>query len=237
MFWILLAVAAAVACRAMLNKKQSSSPSGRCATPTLRSQQSGDEGEAIVDAELYAALSWLCGNNFYLHRGALLLNHAPGTAFPTAEVDHLAITPFGIFVVETKNWTGKIQCGPDAQSILRVGADGHQEVRRSPIRQNRSKVGFLRSVLPRVWSVEGIAVFAHPQSEVSSALPANLIRVGDLRQWLRARKLLHEARECTPVNVSHARRAVLAVAETGPDAIRKHRLKVRETSYKLPVAS
>ncbi|MGF6472624.1 hypothetical protein QFZ89_007875 [Paraburkholderia youngii] len=46
--------------------------------PATRSQCSGDEGEAAVQTELHAALQWLCGDNFYLHPGPLLLNHAPG---------------------------------------------------------------------------------------------------------------------------------------------------------------
>ncbi|MGF6652801.1 hypothetical protein OKW34_003390 [Paraburkholderia youngii] len=111
-----------------------------------------------MQAELRSALQWLCGDNFYLHPGALLLNHAPGTEFPTAELDHLAITPFGIFVIETKNWAGSILPGADAQTVVRVGADGQRETRRSPLRQNRSKVGFLRSVLPGIWPVEGLGV-------------------------------------------------------------------------------
>ncbi|WP_309243978.1 nuclease-related domain-containing protein [Caballeronia sp. EK] len=30
------------------------------------------------------------------------------TQFPTAEIDHLAVTPFGVFIFETKHWSGHI---------------------------------------------------------------------------------------------------------------------------------
>ena len=179
-------------------------------------------------------MEWLCGDNFYLHPGALLLNHAPGSAFPTAEVDHLAVTPFGIFVVETKNWAGRIEPGPDLQNVVRIGADGRRELRRSPMQQNRSKVAFLRSVLPGSWPVEGVPAFPHPHGDLSPALPLNLMRATDLRQWLRDRKSRHQSRGDLPINVVQARRAILAVAETGSVAIERHRLKLRENPKKLP---
>ncbi|MGF6267354.1 hypothetical protein OKW49_008348 [Paraburkholderia youngii] len=198
--------------------------------PATRNQKSGDEGEALVQAELRSALQWLCGENFYLHPGALLLNHAPGTKFPTAELDHLAITPFGIFVIETKNWAGSILPGPDSQTVVRVSADGQRETRRSPLRQNRSKVGFLRGVLPGTWPVEGLGVFASDRCEISAALPANLIRRADLHQWLRARQARHDARGDLPVNVHHAWRAIQAVAVTGDAAIHAHRIHVMQSA-------
>ncbi|AUT75442.1 nuclease [Paraburkholderia hospita] len=232
MYWFLIA-AAAIFYAVKRHKRRAIGPTG-LGVPASRSQRSGEQGEAVVQAELRAALEWLCGDNFYLHPGALLLNHAPGSAFPTAEVDHLAITPFGIFVVETKNWAGRIEPGPDVQSVVRIGADGHREIRRSPIQQNRSKVAFLRSMLPGRWLVEGIAVFPNPHCDLSSALPANLMRAIDLRQWLRDRKSRHDARNALPVNVVQARRAILAVAETGAEAIEMHRAKLRENPKKLP---
>ncbi|BCF95143.1 nuclease-related domain-containing protein [Paraburkholderia largidicola] len=232
MYWFL--VAAAVIFIAAKRHKRRPSDSTGSRVPVPRSQRSGEEGEAVVQAELRAALQWLCGDDFYLHPGTLLLNHAPGSAFPTAEVDHLAVTPFGIFVVETKNWAGRIEPGPDLQSVVRIGVDGRREMRRSPTQQNRSKVAFLRSVLPGCWPVEGIAAFPHAHCNLSSALPLNLMRATDLRQWLRDRKSWHDARGSLPVDVVQARRAILAVAETGSLAIEMHRATLRENPKKLP---
>ena len=233
MYWFLFA-AAVILYAVKRRKRRSGDSTGSRAIPVSRSQRSGDEGEAVVQAELRAALEWLCGDDFYLHPGALLLNHAPGSAFPTAEVDHLAVTPFGVFVVETKNWTGRIEPGPDLQSVVRIGVDGRRETRRSPMQQNRSKVAFLRSVLPGNWPVEGIAAFSHSHCDLSSALPVNMMRVTDLRQWLRDRKSRYDGRGSFPVNVAHARRAIIAVAETRSDAIETHRVKLRENPKKLP---
>ena len=171
-----------------------------------------------------------CGENFYLHPGALLLNHAPGTEFPTAELDHLAITPFGIFVIETKNWAGSILPGTDAQTVVRIGIDGQRETRRSPLPQNRSKVGFLRGVLPGIWPVESLGVFANDGCEISAALPANLIRRADLHQWLRARQARYDAKGELPVNVQHAWRAIQAVAVTSDSAVHAHRIYLMQST-------
>jgi hypothetical protein len=234
MHWIILAVAAYTAWR-FVSKRARARVAARAphSVPTLRSEQSGDEGKANVQAELRAALSWLCGDDFYLHDGPLLLNHAPGTEFPTAEVDHLAITPFGILVVETKNWTGRIMPGHDESSVERVGADGHSETRRSPLAQNRSKVRFLRSILPAVWPVESIAVFPNMNCGLSPELPVNLMRIDDLRQWLRTCMALHEQRGRVRINVHSARVALLNLAETAPAAIEQHREKVRKNPKKV----
>ncbi|MDR5754971.1 MULTISPECIES: nuclease-related domain-containing protein [unclassified Caballeronia] len=118
------------------------------------SHEIGEAGEAVAQAKLRTTLQWLCGDDFYLHDGPLLIEHAPGTAFPTAEIDHLAITPFGIFIFETKNWSGRIAPSSSHGKLTRIARNGEQEDRRSPIEQNRSKVRFLREQLPAIWPVE-----------------------------------------------------------------------------------
>jgi hypothetical protein len=235
--WLSAIVIAAICYTVKHQRSRASAATNGRTTSATRSQQRGDEGEAVVHAELLAALRWLCGDDFYLHPGALLLNHAPGTDFPTAEVDHLAVTPFGIFIVETKNWAGRIEPGPTEKMVVRIGVDGQREMRRSPLQQNRSKVTFLRAMLPGNWPVEGIAVFSHPRCEMSSALPLNLMRASDLRQWLRDRKSRHVAKGDLPINVRHAQQMILAVSETGSGAIENHRSKVRENPKKLPLIS
>lgn len=200
----------------------------RC--PIARSEHQGDAGEEFVHDELLRALSWLCGTNFYLHPTALLLDHAPGTAFPSAEVDHLVNTPFGIFVVETKNWTGAIEPGNDPGTVVRVVVDGQREPRRCPLRQNRSKVAFLRATLPGVWTVEGVGVFSHDACTLSPDLPSALIRRLDLGQWLREKKSQHKAASSRDVNIDQAWRAIQSLRTPDRDgaAIAHHCLRAEE---------
>ncbi|WP_244136592.1 nuclease-related domain-containing protein [Burkholderia sp. BCC0405] len=115
MFWILILLVGVWALSKQYTKSHPRRPS---ASPVTRAQVSGDVGEARVLAELRCILSQLCGDDFYAHPTALLLLHAPGTEYPTAEVDHLVVTPFGIFVIETKNWAGAIVPGSTADTVV-----------------------------------------------------------------------------------------------------------------------
>jgi hypothetical protein len=202
--------------RATRRRKRASVPR---ATPVTRSHALGDAGEAVVHDELRRVLTSLCGENFYLHPTALLLNHAPGRPFPTAEVDHLVVTPFGIYIVETKNWTGRIEPGPDPDSVVRIGADGQREIRRSPLAQNRSKVAFLRGMLPGIWNIDGVGVFAHDACALSSVLPSGLIGRADLNLWMREQKSHHESRRARDVNVVEAWRAISSVCAINANGI------------------
>jgi nuclease-like protein len=235
--WMLLIGALFFAWRLWQRRTGESGAARPSNPPALRSDIRGDEGERRVHEELREALTWLCGENFYLHPGALLLNHAPGTDYPTAEIDHLVITPFGIFIVETKNWTGSIEPGSDSDNFIRTGADGRRETRTSPLRQNRSKVSFLRAVLPALWAIEGIGVFASDHCMLSPSLPFNVMRRTDLRQWLRGRQARHAMRGSPAIDVAKAWAAIRCVADTDDSALRKHRERLRVNPKKLPVLS
>lgn len=195
--------------------------------PVSRADQQGDAGERSVDAELRRILTRLCGADFYLHPGALLIEHAPGTAFPTAEIDHLPITPFGIFVVETKNWAGAISRGATLDTVVRTGSDGHAEQRKSPDAQNRTKVAFLRGMLPAVWPVLGVGVFASPHCAVAPDLPVSLIHIGELEHWLRAKKAAFDSDGRLPVDVRLAWEGVQKIARTDVAALTAHSARLR----------
>lgn len=202
--------------------------------PVSRSHASGDAGEARVRTELQRVLSWLCGDDYYVYPTALLLLHAPGTDFPTAEVDHLVIAPFGIFVVETKHWSAHIAPGSDATKLVCHLPGGRLEDRRSPLNQNRSKVAFLRAILPAMWDVHGVGVFSSDFCTLSPALPIDLIRAQDLGHWLREKKSRHEVSGRPSIKVPLAQDAIrrLCVDDPTGAAIEIHRRHVQQS---LPV--
>ncbi|KVK87702.1 nuclease [Burkholderia ubonensis] len=203
-------------------------PRRRSTPPVTRSQASGDIGEARVNDELRRILSHLCGSDFYVHPTALLLLHAPGTEFPTAEVDHLVVTPFGIFLIETKNWAGSILPGRTADLLVCHLPGGKLEERRSPISQNRAKVAFLRGTLPATWNVQGLGVFAHDACTLSADLPLALVTLRDLGYWLRTQRDRHARSGNPSINVSAAWGVVrrLSVDDPTGSALAAHRHKV-----------
>jgi hypothetical protein len=186
----------------------------------------GDAGEQQVREDLRVALEWLCPGEFYLHEGGLVLNHAPGSPFPTAEVDHLAITPFGIFVVETKNWSGSVRCSTKPNELVRVGRDGIASIRKSPLAQNQTKVKFVRSLVTSAWPVESLCVFADATTHLDSQLPENLIRRDELRGYLRIKAAAYEHSPYPRVRINMAKDAILRFCDTRADAIERHRIRV-----------
>lgn len=202
-------------------------PQSEAVTPATRAVVHGEQGEAAVRSELRRVLSALCGENFYLHDGAVLIHHAPGTAFPTAEIDHIAVTPFGIFVIETKNWSGAITPGPSRDEVSRTGIDGVMEARRSPLAQNRTKVDFLIAKLPAIWPIESLGVFASPDCTLDPRLPLPIIHVSELALWMRLR--LNDFRESgkKPVNVSGAWEAIMLTASINAFELEEHRKRLR----------
>ncbi|WP_225936645.1 nuclease-related domain-containing protein [Caballeronia sp. NK8] len=161
-------------------KRRSRSRSRSAHRAKRSSDDIGAAGEALAQAKLRTTLRWLCGDNFYLHEGTLLIEHAPGTAFPTAEIDHLAITPFGVFVFETKNWSGRIAPSSCTAMLTRIAPDGKADEPRSPIEQNRSKIRFLREQLPAIWPVAGAGLFMSPEVALHPELSTDLLALDDL---------------------------------------------------------
>jgi hypothetical protein len=196
-------------------------------TPETRSQRRGEDGEATDHAELRRVLTWLCGDDFHLHEGAVLIEHAPGTAFPTAEIDHLAVTPFGIFVIETKNWIGHIVHGTRNDDLDVIRTDGTRETRRSPLAQNRTKVAFLNEKLPRLWRIEGLGVFASPGCSLDRELSPSLLRVSELAYFMRMRRHEFLRSGQKPVNVESAWGAIMLNASISEEKLNEHRKRIR----------
>jgi hypothetical protein len=195
------------------------------ALPPTRAHRSGELGEQCTHAALLEVLPQLCGSDFYLHEGPLIIEHAPGTPFPTAEIDHLAITPFGVFVFETKHWTGRITASESDDRLVRTLFDGTREFRKSPLAQNRSKVAFLKNQLPPFWPVGHAGVFTAENVEIDPILPLNLIKVAGLSQWLRTERQKFGSKR--PVDVRRAKDGVLKYADLTPGSAQRHQERVR----------
>jgi Nuclease-related domain len=201
----------------------------RASLSNRRSDAIGAAGEAAAQAELRKTLYWLCGNESYLHDGPLVIEHAPGTDYPTAEIDHLAVTPFGIFIFETKNWSGHIAPSTRAGKLTRLASSGQTDERRSPIEQNRSKLRFFRDQLPPIWPVRGAGLFTSAEAVLDPKLHADLLGLADLRQWLRMQRVAFAGAK--PVCVDVARKAVLLLADGSQTALEKHKstaIRVKE---------
>lgn len=144
--------------------------------------------------------------------------------FPTAEIDHLAVTPFGIFVFETKNWSSHIAPSTCSGSLTCTAPNGQQEDRRCSTDQNRSKIRFLQDQLPRIGPVVGAGIFASSNSTLDLRLHADLLSLDDIPHWLRAKRDAFGPSK--PVDVFKTTAALLEHADGSSAALSAHKLRV-----------
>lgn len=77
------------------------------------------------------------------------------------QIDHVVISPFGIFCIETKNWKGKI-LGSANSELWTQYVQGHQSSYRNPLLQNNAHVSVLQDFLSskKCAPIFSIVVFA-----------------------------------------------------------------------------
>ena len=103
-------------------------------------------------------LLWFLGSEYKTYNDVLIKKKSGHTT----QIDHLVISPYGIFVIETKNYTGWITGGAHnyewTQNIW-----GHKYSLTNPIFQNENHIKALESVLPLFSSNQyiSIVVFLH----------------------------------------------------------------------------
>lgn len=89
----------------------------------------------------------------------------------TSQIDHIVLSPYGIFVIETKNYRGWIYGGVNndhwTQNIW-----GNKSTLTNPIRQNRGHIIALKKILPECASNQYISIIAFSsRADLRSNLP------------------------------------------------------------------
>lgn len=78
----------------------------------------------------------------------------------SSQIDHIFIGSNGVFVIETKNYTGKIHGSDGESEWTQYLADGNvQNKLRSPVRQNAAHLYIVRAILGKHIPVHGLVVF------------------------------------------------------------------------------
>lgn len=127
-------------------------------------------------------------------REDVTLRHAPGTANPTTLVHCLAVTHFGVFVVNHYDWKGEVRPGTNDDELLVTDDLGGVTVHTSPLRRAKPAVRHLRSVLSQHdCPVESIAIFAEADCRLHSTAPDGVLVLSDLHYFLRTRLLSFRA--------------------------------------------
>jgi len=137
----------------------------------------GRQGEKRVTRLLGSSLS----DDYYLIND-LYLQGSRG------DIDHILLAPNGIFVLETKNWRGKITCNGDKWHRA-----GRGDISSSPSRQVKWNVSRIKRIIGNtptlrtlgIW-VEGIVVLTNKHTALnvnSSTVP--ILRLDQLLKYIR----------------------------------------------------
>ncbi|MCW4005910.1 MAG: NERD domain-containing protein [Candidatus Bathyarchaeota archaeon] len=116
-----------------------------------RVYRGGLEGEKQVTKRLNSTLS----DDYYLLNGVSLKGSR-------SDIDHIVVGPNGVFVIETKNWSGSISCKGDNWQRQ------NSHINASPSKQTKANADKIKDILNAstsirrhgVW-VEGILVFTN----------------------------------------------------------------------------
>ena len=106
----------------------------------------------------------------------------------TTEIDHILIAPFGVMVIETKNWAGTIYGDATEDKWLQVlGNDRNYHY--SPIKQNRGHIENIRHLfrkenIYRV-NVEGAVVFAGGKTDLYCPRSLPVMTLKQFKKYLK----------------------------------------------------
>lgn len=105
----------------------------------------------------------------------------------TAQIDHVVVSVFGIFVIETKNYSGWIFGSENKQNWTQCLKGGKKYPFQNPLWQNKLHIASLAKELDLPVSVFHSVVYFAGDSTFKTEMPANVINKG-LRGYIEARQ-------------------------------------------------
>lgn len=105
-------------------------------------QQKGNDGEFLVAKELTTFLD----ESKYKVLNDILLQIDNDK---TAQIDHIVVSTYGIFVIETKNWNGFITGGKDSYFWSKRNSGNNIEIMKNPIKQNERHIEALKQIFSK----------------------------------------------------------------------------------------
>ncbi|WP_203277030.1 nuclease-related domain-containing protein [Metamycoplasma hominis] len=104
-------------------------------------QQKGNDGEFLVAWKLTSLNE---GKYKVLNDILLQIDNDK-----TAQIDHIVVSTYGIFVIETKNWNGFITGGRDSYFWFKRNSGNNIEIMKNPIKQNEWHIEALKQIFSK----------------------------------------------------------------------------------------
>ena len=115
----------------------------------------------------------------YLTEDYILLNNCtlPDEQLGTTQIDHILLSPYGIFIIETKNYKGWI-FGGERQKMWTQKIFKNSYKFQNPLHQNYKHIKVLQSVLQDIVDVDYIhsAVVFMPECEFKTPMPSTVFK-------------------------------------------------------------
>ena len=141
----------------------------------------GEKGEALVIEKLEEVKQY-----HHLLNDVTFVNKKSEMSH---QIDHILIHPHGVFVIETKNYFGKIIVDPGESSWIKVVNNETTRIS-NPLKQNKSHAITLWKILKGEFDVIPVVVFAQnnapymPDDNVSSFPSQRIMLTSPLRVML-----------------------------------------------------
>ncbi len=118
------------------------------------------------------------------------------TNYGTTQIDHLVISPYGVFVIEVKNMQGIIS-GHETSESWTQNIYGHRYDMRNPVKQNLAHIIALKSVFKGLAKIPYVSIvaFGHGASINVTVDNAAIIYIGELAQYIRQYGIVYLDRE------------------------------------------
>ena len=140
---------------------------------------------AVFARKLNTIFRSLLDDNYALHENLTVLTRK-GFNGRKVEVDCVAVTSFGVFVVSHLQATGYVNWGKTANEIVAISESGVSRTVPCPILQAAPAVQFLKALFARrQCPVIPIAVVTHNACDVDLSLSRAILKVDELPYFLR----------------------------------------------------
>lgn len=100
------------------------------------------------------------------------------------QIDHVIVSPFGIFVIETKNWKGIIHADDNSPVWTKYNC-GHKDTYKNPIHQNYKHIVSIREKFFRAERefVFGVVAMS-PEADFKYGVPKGVVYYNELGSWI-----------------------------------------------------
>jgi len=189
----------------------------------------GSNGEEKTQATLEKIInSGVFGDDSTIVRNSVVLKPVRRGGI-SQEIDHLLITKFGVFIIESKNYGGKLQI---TNSGILCG-DG--VVRKNPLDQCKSKIHriklHLELKLKKSIPVNAIAVFCAENSTGIESLGNGMVALNGIKSHLMAYKRDFDLGENLNLDVLKIYGALQEIIDQEPGAKHRHMLSINQSEY------